>query len=100
MSRIKNIARFVLILIGIIPVAAWGGYSQNTNDQIDLIIMSYNVRYLNNKDGVNHWDNRKEKVATVVLSNHVDIAGLQEPWKPQIRDLKQLLLGRLYLLLH
>jgi endonuclease/exonuclease/phosphatase family metal-dependent hydrolase len=53
--------------------------------------MSFNVRYNTPKDGINAWPNRKEKVAEVIRSNNVDIAGLQEPWKDQINDLKKLL---------
>jgi endonuclease/exonuclease/phosphatase family metal-dependent hydrolase len=56
-----------------------------------LTVMSFNVRYINEKDGINSWANRKEKVAEVIFSNQVDIAGLQEPWFDQITDLENLL---------
>ncbi len=78
---------FLVIFIGLaFPVLAQQSSSKST-----LTVMSFNVRYINQKDGVNNWDNRKEKVAEVITSNNVDIAGLQEPWKDQIRDLKKLL---------
>jgi endonuclease/exonuclease/phosphatase family metal-dependent hydrolase len=78
---------FLVIFIGLaFPVLAQQSSSKST-----LTVMSFNVRYINQKDGVNNWDNRKEKVAEVIASNNVDIAGLQEPWKDQIRDLKKLL---------
>jgi endonuclease/exonuclease/phosphatase family metal-dependent hydrolase len=78
---------FLVIIIGLaFPVLAQQSSSKST-----LTVMSFNVRYINQKDGVNNWDNRKEKVAEVIASNNVDIAGLQEPWKDQIRDLKKLL---------
>ncbi len=78
---------FLVIIIGLaFPVLAQQSSSKST-----LTVMSFNVRYINQKDGVNNWDNRKEKVAEVITSNNVDIAGLQEPWKDQIRDLKKLL---------
>lgn len=67
------------------------GISQNQSEDANLIVMSFNVRYINTKDGVNSWANRKEKVAQVISSNTVDIAGLQEPWIDQIHDLDDLL---------
>lgn len=56
-----------------------------------LTIMSFNVRYNTPKDSLNAWQHRKEKVAEVISSNKVDIAGLQEPWFDQITDLEKLL---------
>lgn len=77
----------IVIFFGLVfPVIAQQSASKST-----LTVMSFNVRYINQKDGVNNWDNRKEKVAEVIVSNNIDIAGLQEPWKDQIRDLKKLL---------
>jgi len=60
-------------------------------ENLSIIVMSYNVRYNTPKDSVNAWPYRKEKVASVITGNDVDIAGLQEPWMDQIRDLKKLL---------
>jgi endonuclease/exonuclease/phosphatase family metal-dependent hydrolase len=80
-------AIIIVLFIGLAyPVPAQQSSSKST-----LTVMSFNVRYINTKDGVNIWANRKEKVAEVISSNNVDIAGLQEPWKDQIRDLKKLL---------
>jgi endonuclease/exonuclease/phosphatase family metal-dependent hydrolase len=80
-------AIIIVIFIGLaFPVLAQQSSSKST-----LTVMSFNVRYINTKDGVNIWVNRKEKVAEVISSNNVDIAGLQEPWKDQIRDLEKLL---------
>lgn len=88
-NRKNNIFLLIIIFLGIFC----SGFSQENVKEAQLTVMSYNVRYLNTKDGVNIWANRKEKVAEVIASNNVDIAGLQEPWKPQIRDLKKLLPG-------
>ncbi|MDX2003509.1 MAG: endonuclease/exonuclease/phosphatase family protein [Chitinophagales bacterium] len=52
-------------------------------------VMSYNIRYKNVTDGINQWDNRKEKVAEII--KRADIAGLQEVLNVQIQDLKALL---------
>jgi endonuclease/exonuclease/phosphatase family metal-dependent hydrolase len=64
-------------------------FSQDTT--IRLNVMSYNVRYNTPKDSLNAWPYRKEKVASLILSNKVDIAGLQEPWIDQILDLENLM---------
>jgi len=80
-----------VILLVIYIGLAFPVLAQQSSSKSTLTIMSFNVRYINQKDGVNNWNNRKEKVAEVIASNIVDIAGLQEPWKDQIRDLKKLL---------
>lgn len=82
--------RRVIVLVIFIGLA-FPVLAQQSSSKSTLTVMSFNVRYINQKDGVNKWDNRKEKVAEVIVSNNVDIAGLQEPWKDQIRDLKKLL---------
>ena len=61
------------------------------NSAKPLTIMSFNIRYNTPKDSLNAWQYRKEKVAEVIASNNVDIAGLQEPWFDQITDLERLL---------
>jgi len=80
-----------VIVLVIFSGLAFSVLAQQSSSKSTLTVMSFNVRYINQKDGVNNWDNRKEKVAEVITSNNVDIAGLQEPWKDQIRDLKKLL---------
>lgn len=83
----KSMISIAGLLIGVILP----GLSQQSNESSKLVAMSFNVRYINKKDGVNSWANRKEKVAEVITSNNVDIAGLQEPWMNQIQDLQELL---------
>jgi endonuclease/exonuclease/phosphatase family metal-dependent hydrolase len=80
-----------IIVLVIFSGLAFPILAQQSSSNSTLTAMSFNVRYINQKDGVNNWANRKEKVAEVITSNNVDIAGLQEPWKDQIRDLKKLL---------
>lgn len=84
--------KLFIILVVFITNALSGAYnvffSQKTTQ---LVIMSFNVRYNTPKDSINAWQYRKEKVAEVIASNKVDIAGLQEPWFDQITDLEKLL---------
>ncbi|HEX3135383.1 MAG TPA: endonuclease/exonuclease/phosphatase family protein [Planctomycetota bacterium] len=43
-----------------------------------LTVMTFNIRYGTAKDGVNHWDNRKELCAARVRHFNPDVLGLQE----------------------
>jgi endonuclease/exonuclease/phosphatase family metal-dependent hydrolase len=82
---------FIILLVFITNVLSGANnvfFSQKTTQ---LTIMSFNVRYNTPKDSINAWQFRKEKVAEVIVSNQVDIAGLQEPWFDQIADLEKLL---------
>ncbi len=83
--------RGIIIICGLCIGIVLPGFSQQPSSKSTLTVMSFNVRYINLKDGINSWANRKEKVAEVIASNNVDVAGLQEPWKDQILDLKKLL---------
>ncbi len=50
-------------------------------------VMTYNIRYANTKDGINSWDNRKEKVYTLLKKYDPDIIGAQEAMNVQLKDL-------------
>ncbi|NMA95367.1 MAG: endonuclease/exonuclease/phosphatase family protein [Clostridiales bacterium] len=50
--------------------------------------MSFNIRNQNDSDkGVDSWDSRKEKTASVLRFHNVDIVGLQEVFKGQLEYL-------------
>jgi endonuclease/exonuclease/phosphatase family metal-dependent hydrolase len=82
--------RLILTFYGILFLLSSSVQAQQ-NAAKTLTIMSFNVRYNTPKDSLYPWQNRKEKVAEVIASNKVDIAGLQEPWFDQITDLEKLL---------
>lgn len=50
-------------------------------------IVTYNIRYLNNNDGEDHWKNRVDAVSEVVAT--ADIVGLQEATRPQIDQIAE-----------
>jgi len=52
--------------------------------------MSYNIRVAVD-EGINSWENRKEKVASMIRFHRADVIGLQEALKEQIEDLLELL---------
>ncbi|HYF70853.1 MAG TPA: endonuclease/exonuclease/phosphatase family protein [Ohtaekwangia sp.] len=50
-------------------------------------LMSYNIRYATAADGVNDWENRKEKVYNLIQRYDPDIIGVQEALHQQLNDL-------------
>lgn len=54
-----------------------------------LRITTYNIRYLNQNDGPDHWTHRASAVADVIRRG--DIIGLQEATRTQIDDLRPML---------
>jgi endonuclease/exonuclease/phosphatase family metal-dependent hydrolase len=83
----KNIFLLIPLTFCLVPIAFSG-------DSEDLIrIMTYNIRYAGDetKEGINSWNNRKEKVASIITSYKGDIIGFQEALKIQLDDLKTLL---------
>ena len=53
----------------------------------DLKVLSYNIRYNNPNDGVNHWENRKQTIANFINEENPDFAGLQEVTHSQLEFL-------------
>lgn len=47
-----------------------------------LRVMTYNIRYLNDRDGKDHWNNRVDAVSEQLRA--ADVFGLQEATRPQI----------------
>lgn len=58
-----------------------------TQHDILLKTMSFNIRYDNPSDGLNAWENRKDIVAQTISFYDVDICGLQEVLDHQLQDL-------------
>ncbi|MFO8000168.1 MAG: endonuclease/exonuclease/phosphatase family protein [Marinilabilia sp.] len=67
------------------------------NDEVELNIMSFNIRYNNPDDGENIWDNRKDMAAEVFKDHDIDVAGLQEVTKEQLDDLNDRLRDYAYI---
>jgi len=51
-------------------------------------VMTYNIRYDNPNDGPNQWNNRKDKVFTLLKKYDPDIFGVQEALFNQLQDIK------------
>lgn len=58
---------------------------------MDLLIMTFNLRYDNPEDGENSWSNRKAKVVEIIKQEQPVIIGTQELLPAMIKDLDELL---------
>jgi endonuclease/exonuclease/phosphatase family metal-dependent hydrolase len=82
--KIKNTFLFAVLFLGFNQVILPG-------DDKELIkVITYNIRVAVD-EGINSWDNRKERVAEIIKTYEADIVGLQEALKIQLDDLVKLL---------
>lgn len=56
---------------------------QSNNVVTDLMLISFNLRYINNIDVEHSWDNRKEAVIRMINKENPDVIGFQEPREVQ-----------------
>ncbi|MDR0814739.1 MAG: endonuclease/exonuclease/phosphatase family protein [Bacteroidales bacterium] len=59
-------------------------FQASAQKKSDIRVASYNVRYQNDGDGVNRWENRKNDLKALILFHDFDIFGTQEGMKPQL----------------
>lgn len=65
---------------------------QQPNAQNTLNIMTFNIRLdVAEKDSMNNWQYRKERVSNQILAHQTDIVGVQEARPNQMIDLQKLL---------
>jgi len=57
--------------------------------QEDISLMTYNIRYNNVSDGVNKWDQRKDRLLGQILFFAPDIFGIQEGLEDQVKYLEE-----------
>jgi len=62
--------------------------SQPSADKLDLVVMTFNIRYGEAKDGENSWDKRKDMVCDLLRRQGPDVIGLQEALRSQIDDIR------------
>jgi len=56
---------------------------------LELRIMTFNIRYGSANDGENHWKNRKEMVCDVIRDHPSDVMGLQEALRFQMDEIRE-----------
>ncbi len=71
----RLIVRLALAMLLCAGAPAWA--------QAPLTVMSFNIRYANDADGVNAWDNRRDVTVAMLEKAAPDLFGTQELLKPQ-----------------
>ncbi|WP_299584622.1 endonuclease/exonuclease/phosphatase family protein [uncultured Sunxiuqinia sp.] len=79
--------RTSIFLIMILLSATNSIFAQSAN------VVTYNIRYANEGDGVNAWSNRKLLVTDLLRFHEADIIGLQEALYEQVTDISLQLPG-------
>ena len=57
--------------------------------ELDLKVMTFNIRYDNPDDKLNNWKYRKEAVTKLIRAENIDILGAQEVLANQLKDITQ-----------
>ena len=78
------------ILFALAAVAAFAvaGCTSEVGEQ-DIRVISYNIRYMNTKDGDNNWEFRKQASINMVNEEQPTVFGLQEAVKAQVDFLNE-----------
>lgn len=77
----------LLLLLAFLPM--WRPLSAQ-----ELInVLSYNIRLPNPGDGINYWENRKDRVAQTILFHEAELVGVQEAFRSQLDYLQNALPG-------
>lgn len=50
-------------------------------------VMSFNIRYANQNDGIHNWENRRPLVTSLIRYHEADIVGVQEAHRRQLDDI-------------
>ena len=64
-------------------------YCTSSSVDVPIKAMSFNIRYDNPRDGINTWNNRKELATETIISEKVDIVGMQEVLLSQQKYLEE-----------
>ncbi|MGQ9801673.1 MAG: endonuclease/exonuclease/phosphatase family protein [Candidatus Saccharicenans sp.] len=63
--------------------------SPDSTADLELKVMTYNVRFDNPADGPHNWQYRREAAASLIRSQSIDLVGTQEVLKNQLDDFLQ-----------
>ena len=80
------VAQFISTTAAQSPSATQSADSLSKTDKPSIAILSYNVRYLNKGDGLDVWDNRRDKVVETIRRG--ELIGLQEVVAKQLEFVK------------
>nr|WP_321406967.1 endonuclease/exonuclease/phosphatase family protein [uncultured Carboxylicivirga sp.] len=79
--------RLIYTFLSVIILTSCG-----VNDRT-LSVMSFNVRYDNDRDGINSWENRKDLALSFIDKESPDVIGFQEVLPRQLNHLQEHLTG-------
>lgn len=65
-------------------------FSIDAKTKSEFVVASFNIRYDNEKDGLNSWKYRKDYVNSLIRFYEFDIFGIQEGLINQVRDIETL----------
>jgi endonuclease/exonuclease/phosphatase family metal-dependent hydrolase len=77
--------RRIIFVLGVFFAIATA--TAQTKTQLDLNIMTFNIRYDNPGDGTNSWEYRKENAIKMIRFEEVDVLGMQEVLASQLKDI-------------
>lgn len=82
-SRAWHNSLFLMVLLTIFPYFAYECQAK----KIKMKCITLNLRFDNKRDGINKWDNRKERVSQFLNDEVADVICLQEVLNRQLNDL-------------
>jgi endonuclease/exonuclease/phosphatase family metal-dependent hydrolase len=77
--------RIIIFVLGVFFTIATATAQMKT--QLDLNIMTFNIRYDNPGDGTNSWQYRKENTMKLIRFQEIDVLGMQEVLASQLKDI-------------
>ncbi|MBO5276727.1 MAG: endonuclease/exonuclease/phosphatase family protein, partial [Alistipes sp.] len=80
--------RKILFALAAVAAFAVAGCTSVAGEQ-DIRVISYNIRYMNDKDGDNSWKFRKQASINMVNEEQPTVFGLQEAVKAQVDFLQE-----------
>jgi endonuclease/exonuclease/phosphatase family metal-dependent hydrolase len=92
-SRTVFLGLCVLLGLCLFQAIASADLSGPQAKDLEVRVMSFNIRYGTANDGENHWKNRYEMVFDVLRNHRPDVVGLQEALGFQIQQIRKAIGG-------
>jgi len=92
-SRAIFLGFWVLLGLCLLQTITSADSSRSEAKDLEVRVMSFNIRYGTANDGENHWKNRYEMVFDVLRNHSPDVVGLQEALGFQIRQIRKAIGG-------
>ncbi|MDO5036256.1 MAG: endonuclease/exonuclease/phosphatase family protein [Porphyromonas sp.] len=91
MMRLKKIYGVLGVVLSISALTLWASCQKQAKASDPLRVMTYNIRYDNQSDGINRWSERLGRVEAFLDEEHPDLIGAQEVLKNQLDDMLSIL---------